>query len=134
MYKDTFPKEETDEAKAMTLPRLRSLRRLSGKSQALVAAELGVAKGTYSAWERGTNEIRGQFIVPLCKSIGCTPNELFGYPEDGDSTSGKVFHILDNDFQFFDLYLRVPEEIRRGLKIIMEGTASSRKVRVRRKS
>jgi len=128
------PSKDDSTGKVTTLPRLRILRKLSGKSQALVAAEVGVAKGTYSAWERGTNEVRSKYVVPLCRSLGCTPNDLFGYPEEVDGPSGGIFHLLDDDyFQFLDLYVRVPKEVQDGVRVIMEGTATSRRARVPRR-
>lgn len=108
--------------------RLRRLRRLVGKTQSVVAAEIGVSKATYSSWETGRNEVRWHFVVPLCRSLSCTPNDMFDYGnDDSDDRSGKLFHRLDDAyFDFINLYERTPVNIRGAVRVIMEGTAKAR--------
>ena len=107
--------------------RLRRLRRLAGKTQSVVAAEIGVSKATYSSWETGRNEVRWHFVVPLCRSLSCTPNDMFDYGnDDSDDRSGKLFHRLDDAyFDFINLYERTPVNIRGAVRVIMEGTAKA---------
>lgn len=102
--------------------RLRRLRKLAGKTQVTVAAELGISKATYNSWEAGRNEIRGSFVVPLCRSLACSPNDLFGYPSDGTSS----VQLDDAYMDWYDLYARTPRNVRAAVRVILEDAAKAR--------
>lgn len=102
--------------------RLRRLRKLAGKTQAAVAAELGISKATYSSWETGRNEVRGSFVVPLCRSLLCSPNDLFGYAGDGASS----VQLDDAYLDWYGLYARTPRNVRAAVRVILEDAAKAR--------
>ena len=102
--------------------RLRRLRKLVGKTQAEIAAELGISKATYSSWETGRNELRGSFVVPLCKSLSCSPNDLFGYPDAGVSS----IQLDDAYLDWYGLYARTPRNVRAAVRVILEDAAKAR--------
>lgn len=72
-------------------PRLTALihiRRASGLTQAQVAAQLGISKATYSAWETGRAVLGADRIVALAELFKCTPNDILGYSD----SEGGILH------------------------------------------
>ncbi|WP_077597592.1 helix-turn-helix transcriptional regulator [Olsenella urininfantis] len=109
--------------------RLRRLRKRTGKTQESVAAEIGVSKATYSAWETGRNDLRGCYVVPLCRCLGCSPNDIFGY--EGTPSPVMPYLMEDAYYEFFELYERTPANVREAVRTMMESTSKVRKPRGR---
>ena len=105
-------------------PRLTALihiRRASGFTQAQVAAQLGISKATYSAWETGRAVLGADRIVALAELFKCTPNDILGY-SDSDSEGG--FSALTGAEEEFLLLLRhLPPNIKEDVLDIMRTTA-----------
>ncbi|MGN0286690.1 MAG: helix-turn-helix domain-containing protein [Atopobiaceae bacterium] len=59
--------------------KLREIRTLAHKSQAEIGALVGLSSGAVSNWERGVRPINSNYIVKICRYLGCTPNDLLGY-------------------------------------------------------
>lgn len=59
--------------------KLREIRTLAHKSQAEIGALVGLSGGAVSNWERGVRPINSDYIVKICRYLGCTPNDLLGY-------------------------------------------------------
>ncbi|MCC8182516.1 MAG: helix-turn-helix domain-containing protein [Clostridiales bacterium] len=53
------------------------------KSQAAVARAAGLSPKHFNNILRGQQTLRPEYVVPVCKALECTPNELFGYGGDG---------------------------------------------------
>lgn len=62
---------------------LKELRIKEGFSQQDLAEKLGIPSRTYGAWERGENAINLRQAAAICNVLGCTPNDLVGWPMDG---------------------------------------------------
>ncbi|MGN0056311.1 MAG: helix-turn-helix domain-containing protein [Atopobiaceae bacterium] len=68
--------------------RLREIRMLAHKSQAEIGALVGLSGGAVSNWERGVRPINSNYIVRICRYLGCTPNDLLGY--EGELTLPRM--------------------------------------------
>lgn len=68
--------------------RLREIRMLAHKSQAEIGALVGLSGGAVSNWERGVHPINSNYIVRICRYLGCTPNDLLGY--EGELTLPRM--------------------------------------------
>lgn len=55
---------------------LRDLRLRTGKTAAEVAAQLKIARSTYSNYEQGTRTIDIRYIIPLAELLECTEREV----------------------------------------------------------
>ncbi len=73
--------EAQEEEVARIAMRLEHLRFTSRLSRQHLAAALGVNQCLIHRWERYQQAIPAQFIVPLCRALGCTPHTLLGYEE-----------------------------------------------------
>ena len=62
---------------------LKKLRSNAGLSQQEMADRLGIPSRTYGAWERGESVINIRQAAAICNVLGCTPNDLVGWPMDG---------------------------------------------------
>lgn len=51
----------------------------NGVKQATVARALEMAPQQLNEILKGRRPLRARHILPICKTIGCEPNELFGY-------------------------------------------------------
>ena len=88
---------------------LPQLRHASGKTQAQIAAEIGVSTQAYSSWETGRIELGTQRIIELARVFGVTPNEIVGF----GLTPGTTFDLLDDDErELMDLFRALPPTIR----------------------
>ncbi|MBQ9057762.1 MAG: helix-turn-helix transcriptional regulator [Atopobiaceae bacterium] len=101
--------------------RLRELRKQTGKTQAQIAAELGVNKATYSTWELGRTELKADNIVKLAKYFGCSPNEILGF--DGRS-SLRTMDIFEE--HYVTLFQKLAPNYRDAIIEIMSGCAKPR--------
>jgi transcriptional regulator with XRE-family HTH domain len=66
------------------------LRERAGLTQRQLAIALDVTESTIANWERGRNGLKWfKMVADLCKALGCSPNDLFGYevPERDGETS-----------------------------------------------
>lgn len=62
---------------------LRELRKAAGLSQQEIAEALGMPRRTYGSYERGERSINLKLAAAICNVLGCTPNDLVGWPMDG---------------------------------------------------
>lgn len=58
---------------------VKEIRKLNGLTQKQVAAKFYMTQQQYSRFENGVFEFNYSQIVGLCKLLGTTPNEIFGY-------------------------------------------------------
>ncbi|OFK23568.1 MULTISPECIES: helix-turn-helix transcriptional regulator [Olsenella] len=111
--------------------RLKRLRDRAGKTQEQVSAEIGVSSKAYSSWETGRHDVRGRYVPPLCRSLGCTPNDIFGCDvADGRSPVAPASPLLDEKvMEFIELYDRTPANVRGAIHVIMESAIKTRRPR-----
>lgn len=69
-------RRHTTVAGVSTARGLREARSRSGLTQDAVARRVGVAKGTYVAWERGRSDITVDVLPRVAAALGCTPADL----------------------------------------------------------
>lgn len=62
--------------------RLKKLRKEQGLTQQAMADRLGVTPTAIKKWEAGNNFVSEKNIYGIMETLGCTPNELFGIPEN----------------------------------------------------
>lgn len=106
------------------LNRLRELRLATGKTQAQVAAELGINKATYSTWELGRSELKADTIVKLAQYFSCSPNDILGF-------DGKAKHKPIDVFEeyYVTLFQKLAPNHRDAIIEIMNGCAKHRRPR-----
>ncbi|MCD8085776.1 MAG: helix-turn-helix transcriptional regulator [Clostridiales bacterium] len=51
-------------------------------SQAAVARAAGLTPKQFNDILKGRATLHPEYVVPICKAMRCTPNELFGYGEE----------------------------------------------------
>ena len=103
-------------------PRLTALihiRRASGLTQAQVAAQLGISKATYSAWETGRAVLGADRIVALAELFKCTPNDILGYSD----SEGGFSTLTGAEEEFLFLLRHLPPNIKEDVLDIMRTTA-----------
>ena len=52
--------------------------------QSAVARAAGYEPTVFNAMLRGRKRMTSDDVVPICKALGVTPNELFGIPQPAD--------------------------------------------------
>lgn len=62
---------------------LKELRKAAGLSQQDLADALGMPCRTYGSYEREERSINLKLASDICNVLGCTPNDLVGWPMDG---------------------------------------------------
>lgn len=62
---------------------LQELRKAAGLSQQEIADALGMPRRTYGSYEREERSINLKLAAAICNVLGCTPNDLVGWPIDG---------------------------------------------------
>lgn len=101
------------------LTALIQFRKLRNKTQAQVAAEVGVSKATYGAWETGRNKIGAQHLIALSKCLGCSPNDILGYKT---SAGPSPLPVDSEEQELVTLYRSLPPNIRNDILDIMRTT------------
>ena len=51
----------------------------SGRSQRSIAKEIGTSPSNLGDVLHGRRPFRMKWVLPFCKAVGCSPNELFEY-------------------------------------------------------
>lgn len=80
---------------------LREILRARGLKEEQLAAYVGVKPKTIQAWESGRNDMRGRYLVKASEFLGCTPNDILGYsneghlPENLKAVTPEVEEIID---------------------------------------
>ncbi len=60
--------------------RIKILREQRGITQKELASAIGKTETTIRNWEHGRSGLDWfEAVAHLCKALGCTPNDLFGY-------------------------------------------------------
>jgi len=59
--------------------RIKRFRLSNDLSLADLAAKVGVSDATINRWENGVMDAKICYVIPLCKALGITPNELLGW-------------------------------------------------------
>lgn len=57
---------------------LKAIRKAHGKSQAIVAEELGITLSSYRKWERGETRLFGDNLVTLSGYFNCSVDDILG--------------------------------------------------------
>ena len=89
------------EVRGMTLEdRIYDLMEQNGISQAAVAAEMKISPQRLNDMLKRRRPFRAEHIGPLCRAVGCEPNELFGYEKKNhqitvtDSEGGVLAAVI----------------------------------------
>lgn len=106
---------------------LSQIRRMTGKTQAQVAGQLGVSKATYSSWETGRAELGAERLRALCDFFHCTPNDILGYGHSARHLSP----LSEEDKRLLMLFKLQPPNMRQYILGIMDYTAKGRRSRSR---
>lgn len=61
--------------------RLKMYRKAKGLSQKKLADKVGTTKQSFGRWEYGQCFPSTYYVPLLCKELGVTPNQLFGWEE-----------------------------------------------------
>ena len=91
--------------------RLEHLCSRSTKKQSDIAAAAGISPQRLNDMIKGRKPLSLKLVVPVCRAVGCTPNELFGWEDDGmgilsdqftkmvvvDLSTGKEIAAVTND-------------------------------------
>lgn len=71
---------------------LRAAREKSGKTQAQVAKEVGIAEVVYQRYEYGANEPGVRTAIRIARALSCTVEDLFG----AATPDGRENNITDD--------------------------------------
>lgn len=93
--------------------RLKEARLQKGLTQEQVALKIGVAKSTYTGYERGTREPNVNTIALLMDELGIDANYL--YQDEIDSSGGSPYKLLYNETLLLKKYRSLDEH---GKKIV----------------
>lgn len=61
--------------------KMQQIRTQCGLTQEQLAERIGETKRVVGAWERGETAIPLEAAFNICTALGCTPNDLCGWPE-----------------------------------------------------
>lgn len=111
---------------------LRAIRIQTGKTQAMVADELGMKKSTYSAWETGRIQLTTDHILMLSEYFSCTPNDIVGYRDENDETGASVIfsNLSEEERLFLSLYNMLPPNIKSSILDIMRSCTKAKRPRM----
>ena len=105
--------------------RLAEIRGQHSRTQASIAAEIGVSNTAYSSWETGVNEMGAETITALATVFGCTTDDILGY-----SPNGKAPALSDVEKEILSLWARLAPNVRNDLLDLMRTCAKKQPVRV----
>ena len=74
---------------------LKEMRQRAGKTQAELAAVIGVTVNSVGNWERGVTCPDVEQIWRCAEALGCTPNDIFGWTSRGDGPRDQQRDELD---------------------------------------
>lgn len=104
---------------------LKRFRKASGKSQAQVAAYMGVSVKSVSAWETGRVELKADHIVRLARYLGCTPNDILGFEATPQAMKVRAYE----EKNYMEMYSRLAPNVREALHTILDATSKTRRPR-----
>lgn len=58
---------------------IKNFRNFKGMTQEFLAEQIGKTKNVISNWERGDNSPDPDSVEKICKVLGVTPNQIFGW-------------------------------------------------------
>lgn len=58
---------------------IKNFRSFKGMTQEELATQIGKSKNVISNWERGDNSPDVECVEKICRALGVTPNQLFGW-------------------------------------------------------
>ena len=102
----------------MNIENLKTARKKSGMTQHEVAAFLNIGDGTYTNYEQGNREPKGDTIVTLANLFGVTTDYLLGRDTGEVSTVDKLaseFNMSALEKKIVDNYLSLPKSVRSDL-------------------
>ncbi|MBS1573497.1 MAG: helix-turn-helix transcriptional regulator [Bacteroidetes bacterium] len=99
---------------------LKILRNRSKLSQQEVADQLGVDRNTYSNWEKGSNNIKSEFIPPLAKVFGVDIGTLFKEKTSAIVTNQIDENNNDNSINGIVLLLTDKDSVDRLVEVLKE--------------
>lgn len=70
--------------------KMQQIRTKSGLTQEQLAERIGETKRVVGAWERGETAIPLGAAFKICVALGCTPNDLCGWPQG--KNEGRTFN------------------------------------------
>lgn len=73
---------------------IKNFRSFRGINQETLASLLGKTKSVISNWERGANSPDPDSIEALCKYLGVTPNQIFGWEDNPEYEAWKKRLLL----------------------------------------
>ena len=70
---------------------LKEMRKRAGYTQRELAARLHTEWRTYGSWERSERSMTFEQAINCCIALGCTPNELAGWPTEQATETATPF-------------------------------------------
>lgn len=106
---------------------LKSIRIRTGKTQSIVADELGLSKSTYGAWETGRISLNEEHILVLAEYFNCTPNEIIGYNDTG---LPNYSDLTEDERYFLHLFNSLPQNNKNSIIDIMQSCVKKHRPRI----
>lgn len=98
--------------------RLKEARLQKGLTQEQVAHKIGVAKSTYTGYERGTREPNVNTIALLMDELGIDANYL--YQDEMDSSGGSPYKLLYNETLMLEKYRELDSYGKAVVDVVLE--------------
>lgn len=98
--------------------RLAECRTMRNFTQARLAENVGVSRGTVTNWEKGARGPGVDEIVAICKALGVTPNELLGWREDESGV--RPDRVTADEARLLGNYRSAPDDLKAHLLAISD--------------
>lgn len=74
--------------------KLQDLFRQKAESQSAIARAAGISPQRFNDILQGRKPLSLKLIVPICRALGCEPNDLFGWDRKTDILSRSIQKII----------------------------------------